>query len=51
MASGWGSYIYTVDALGKRVICAHPGEGMRIQEITGLSVIEAEQKGLVGKSS
>lgn len=51
MPSGWGSYIYVVDALGKRVVCGHPGEGMKIQEITGLSVTEAEQKGLVGKSS
>jgi hypothetical protein len=51
MPSGWGGYIYVIDFSGKRVVCAHPGEGRKVLEITGFSIKEAEQKGLVGKVS
>ena len=51
MPSGWGGYIYVIDFFGARVICEHPGEGRKVLQVTGFSITEAEQKGLVGKIS
>jgi len=51
MPSGWGGYIYVIDSFGARVICEHPGEGRKVLDVTGFSITEAQQKGLVGKIS
>lgn len=46
--TGWGSYVYAIDARGARIVCPHPGEVRSVQEITGMSYEDAKLAGRVG---
>lgn len=49
--AGWGGYTYATAPDGKRVVCPHPSEFHRAEEVTGLNWSEAHARGLIGFSS
>lgn len=48
--SGWGGYTYAIDGEGRRVVCGHPGESQAVSRVTGLSWVDAEAAGRVGRA-
>ncbi len=37
MPQGWGRFSYALNKEGERIVCSHPGETRKAEEITGLS--------------
>ncbi|MFC2018734.1 hypothetical protein ACFLU4_02095 [Chloroflexota bacterium] len=35
LPEGWGMYFYVVDDKGRRIVCGHPGERRKVEEVLG----------------